>query len=47
MIQVIDFLFQILSKVWSAITGSWLLAMSFLILVIGFVVDLVKQSQSQ
>lgn len=47
MIEVIDFFFEILSKVWNAITSYWLLGASFLILVLGFVVDLVKQSKEQ
>lgn len=47
MIQVIDFLFETLGKVWNVIVSQWILSVSFLTLVLGFVVDLVKSTKQQ
>ncbi len=47
MSDVINFFFNILGDLWSLITRYWVLSWAIMITLIGFVIDLVKQSQSK
>ena len=43
----IDWAFQLLITMWNYITASWLLSIFALIVIIGFIVDLVIATRSQ
>lgn len=45
MIQVTDFFFQIMGSLWSMIIQSWLLSMSVLIIILGWIIGLVNGSR--
>lgn len=45
MTDVIDFFVWIQSNMWSLIVSNWILSISVLIAVIGFIVDLVNGSR--
>lgn len=45
MIQVTDFFFQIMGSLWSMIVQSWLLSMSVLIIILGWIIGLVNGSR--
>lgn len=42
MLDIIDFFFYCLNSIWSVITQFWLLSMSFLILILGWVISLIN-----
>lgn len=45
MIEVTDFFFQIMGSLWSMIVQSWLLSMSVLIIILGWIIGLVNGSR--
>lgn len=45
MTDVIDFFFDLMRQFWALISAYWILSMSVLITVIGWVVDLVRGSR--
>lgn len=45
MTDVIDFFFDLMRQFWTLISAYWILSMSVLITVIGWVVDLVRGSR--
>lgn len=45
MIEVTDFLFQILGNLWTLILGNWILSISILIILLNWVITLVNGSR--
>ena len=46
MADVIDFFFEILNDVFDLILSNWILSMSFLIIILGFIVSLIVGTRS-
>ena len=46
-IQVIDYIFNLCMTIWNFMMSSWLIAVFVMILVLGFIVDLVINTRSQ
>ena len=47
MIEVIGFFFDTLRDIWSVIYANWLLAISFMIAIISFVISIVNNTKGE